>query len=234
MALFYLQTLLLNSDFTRTTTPTASPLIIFGTAGCGKTSIIRALASQFPELHFSSFHPIVLLPNIRKKQHLANPNEATDVLDEFLAGPNPEVRIAKFCDPLQYNCETLPEPHFISETTYRFCPRTCELLNDIFKTTLKSKVLEICKVACVDPYAVDPVGKVIAIEQELFPILSAHGLTVHSPDFLTGQTIPEVSVYTLNLKRAVAEHPHLLFIALTRHSKTLHLFDLNAGPDTTA
>ncbi|CAN88809.1 triple-gene-block protein 1 [Lettuce virus X] len=234
MAVPLLHKLLLENEFQRTATPLSYPIIIFGTAGSGKTTIIRLLAAAYPDLHFSSFRPCLLLPNTRRSQVAANPLTPTDVLDEFLAGPNPAVSLAKFCDPLQYNCTDLPLPHYTSNHTYRFCPATCDLLNQLFSTTLSSRLPTAASITRPDPYSQDPSGTVVALEQDLLDILKQHGAFPKKPAELTGQTLPAVAFYCSSLQDAYDADPAATFIALTRHTTKLEIFELDARPDPTA
>jgi hypothetical protein len=227
MAQSLLQQLLSGQNFERTSTTFSLPLIIYGTAGSGKTTILKQLAKHFPELIYASFHPTTLDATLNIKQKLANPELIPDLLDEFLGGHSPPARIAQLCDPLQYHCEDKPAPHYISKFTYRFCPKSCFLINSIFHTELESRLEACCTIKTADPYVEDPVGTTIAFEPEVIQILIKHGASVHTPTEITGLSIPSVALYLSNIPQAKALNSAELFICLSRHTQAITILELD-------
>nr|AHB59867.1 TGB1 [Narcissus mosaic virus] len=228
----YLLELLDSYSFIRSSRSFSSPIIIHGVAGCGKSTIIQKIALAFPELLIGSFTPALLDPNSGRKQ-LAVTSDPLDILDEYLGGPNPVVRLAKFCDPLQYSCEQPEVPHFTSLLTWRFCVRTTALLNGIFGCQIKSRREDLCHLTHENPYTTDPKGVVVAHEQEVINLLLQHGCPVTPTQHLWGLTIPVVSVYVTSIAALSTVDRANLFLSLTRHSKALHIFEFDAWSHAT-
>ena len=231
MELDYLIKLLNFNGFTRTSRPFSLPLVIHGVAGCGKSTIISKVSCAYPSLVSASFSPQLLDADSGRRQ-VPVAGSAVDLLDEYLAGPNPPVRLAKFCDPLQYDCQLPEEPHYKALHSYRFCPATAGLLNKIFGCHIVSKLDTSASIRFADAFTEDPEGQVVTFEPELESLLTAHGCPTTPVADLWGRNIPYVSVYTSSIGYALENYRSSLFLALTRHQKQLLIFDLDARTDS--
>ena len=231
MELEYLVNLLDFYGFSRTSRSFSLPLVIHGVAGCGKSTIISKVSCAYPKLISASFSPQLIDPDSGRRQSAVD-GSTVDLLDEYLAGINPTVRLAKFCDPLQYDCQSPEEPHYRALHSHRFCPATAQLLNKIFGCHITSKLTTSATIRFADAFAEDPEGQVITFEPELESLLTAHGCPTTPVADLWGRNIPYVSVYTSSIDYALENYRSSLFLALTRHQKQLLIFDLDARADT--
>ncbi|ABG48661.1 ORF 2 [Malva mosaic virus] len=231
MELDYLIKLLEFNNFPRTNLDFSLPLVVHGVAGCGKSTIISKLAKAFPTLVVASFTPQILDGNTGRKQ-VAVDGSPVDILDEYLSGPTPSVRLALFCDPLQYSCEKPRLPHFISLTTHRFCPLTADFLNSKFGCEIISLRQDSCEIVEADPFATDPEGVVITFEPEVKSILERHQCFPTDISTLWGKNLETVSVYLSSFDTCLDSFRTDLFLSLTRHTKKLLVFDFNAWPDS--
>ncbi|BAG12159.1 Triple gene block protein 1 [Asparagus virus 3] len=230
MEISYIVDLLNFLGFTRSSRPFSLPLVVHGVAGSGKTHLLRKVSLHFPELVHCSFTPQLIDPNSGRRQLPAS-ETPTDLLDEYLGGPNPVVRLLKVCDPLQYNCPDPEIPHFQSLTTRRFCPLTTTLLNSLFGTNIVSAVPTCCRIEIQDPYSTDPIGTVVTFSPEIHTLLSRHGCQPTPISELWGLNIRVVSCYVDSLEEALLNHRAPLFLALTRHTAELHIFLFDARTD---
>nr|QED43055.1 TGB1 [Asparagus virus 3] len=217
-------------DFTRSRRPFSLPLVVHGVAGSGKTHLLRKISAHFPDLTHCSFAPQIIDPDSGRKQSPVT-TEPTDLLDEYLGGPNPVVRLLKVCDPLQYDCPEPEVPHYFSLTTRRFCPRTTTLLNSLFGCHIVSLVNTTCQVQLHDPYTEDPLGTVVSLSPDITRLLLRHGCATTPISDLWGANLSVVSCYLHSLEDALTHYRAPLFLTLTRHTTELHIFLFNARTD---
>nr|AIL23156.1 TGB1 [Asparagus virus 3] len=230
MEVNYIVELLDFLGFSRSTRPFSLPLVVHGVAGSGKTHLLRKVSLHFPHLTHSSFTPQIIDPDSGRKQKLVT-SEPTDLLDEYLGGPNPTVSLLKVCDPLQYDCPDPEVPHYVSLVTRRFCPRTANLLNTLFGCHITSLVSADCDIQIHDPYVDDPSGTVVTFTSDIHTLLTSHGCTPTPVSELWGVNLRVVSCYLQSLEDALCHHRAPLFLTLTRHTAELHIFLFDARTD---
>ncbi|CAC87087.1 triple gene block protein 1 [Asparagus virus 3] len=230
MEVSYIVELLDFLGFTRSRRPFSLPLVVHGVAGSGKTYLLRKVSSHFPHLVHCSFAPQIIDSNSGRKQAPVT-SEPTDLLDEYLGGPNPLVRLLKVCDPLQYDCPEPEVPHYVSLTTRRFCPLTTTLLNSLFGCDIVSLVDRNCHIQIHDPYTDDPIGTVVSLSPDIGALLLRHGCATTPIADLWDVNLSVVSCYLHSLEEALTHYRAPLFLTLTRHTAELHIFLFDARTD---
>ncbi|QYF50237.1 MAG: putative triple gene block protein 1 [Xinjiang alphaflexivirus 2] len=224
---------LLDTQFTRTRLPISKPIVVHAIAGSGKSTLIRQILTDLPNAKAYTLgkpDPYTLQGNFI--QHFARYKRGPlDILDEYAVLPLAELENCfefVFTDPYQSPSEDLLEPHFICEKTHRFSQSTCTLLNHTFSTNITTTRTEPDNITFGDPFIVDPIGQIIAFQEDIYLLLCLHQAPYFKVKHIIGEQYPVVTLY---LSTKISEIPedqrYLLFIALTRHTEKL----LILGPD---
>lgn len=213
--------LLTEEGYVRTNEILSDSLIVHAVAGAGKSTLIRKFISQHPQARAYT-HGVPDPQNLEGRfiQGYQNPNPAHfNILDEYCAEPTPSFWNVLIADPLQHEASAL-RPHFIKRVSHRLGEATCSLLTEVGLHISSSKVEDL-----VDYQGIfeGPIfGTVIALDTTVRALLVRHGLHPLCPTEVLGLEFDEVTVVS-ELPLHQVRSKHLLYIALTRHRKVLHV-----------
>jgi len=218
--------------FTRTRLAKSKPIVVHAIAGSGKSTVIRKILSDLPNAKaYTLGKPDPYsLSNPTIKAFAQFKRGTLDILDEYGQLPLTDLDSSFefiFTDPYQAPTDNLFEPHYTLETTYRFGPNTCNLLNQAFQSNITSLVTK-DNISFGSPYLVDPVGTILAFQPDTYLILCLHQASFFKVSDVIGYQWPVVTLYlACKISEIPEEERHLLFIGLTRHTESL----LILGPD---
>lgn len=216
-----LTSLLTANGYNRTDHPLSKPLVVHAVAGAGKTSLIREFMKVHPAVNAQT-HGTPDKPNLSRKmirQYSIPKANHFNILDEYCALPVKGSWDAVFADPLQHPDHAL-EPHFIKETSHRLGAQTCKLISDL--GILIYPGAEDQPVVRKGVFEGELFGTVIALDQQIHDLAQRHGVRTFCPQATIGQQYPVVTVLSSNPLESV-EDSTALYIALTRHTKELHV-----------
>lgn len=199
-----------------------------GVPGCGKTSFIKELLVNDPNLVCITSgvsHSSILGTSISKVDKLFEGK--ADIIDEYPPFKSDLLDGAKliFADPDQY-CEGIRPCHFYKSTSHRFGAKTANLLNSL-GFTVQAQGLD--KVELFDIFSTDPEGLIIAFEDDVCDLLKRHNLRFSKPLDCLGQQVDVATFITSS--SSILEGcscKHLYYIALTRHRRKLKILSPNA------
>ena len=112
------------------------------------------------------------------------------------------------------------ETHFIKETSHRLGPSTCELISSLGILIYPDSEDQV--VTRKGVFESELFGVVIALDEAIFQLASRHGLKPLCPKATIGLQFPVVTVLS-SLALEQVEDSTALYIALTRHTKELHV-----------
>ena len=213
--------LLIANGYTRTDLPISKPLVIHAVAGAGKTTLIRQFLHQHSATNAQTLGTPDK-PNLSRKmiRQFSMPKaNHFNILDEYCAQPLKGSWDAVFADPLQHPDYAL-EPHFIKETSHRLGPSTCELISSLGILIYPDSEDQV--VTRKGVFESELFGVVIALDEAIFQLASRHGLKPLCPKATIGLQFPVVTVLS-SLALEQIEDSTALYIALTRHTKELHV-----------
>ncbi|BAJ17498.1 triple gene block 1 [Lagenaria mild mosaic virus] len=213
--------MLKENGFERTGLPLSSPLVVHAVAGAGKTTLIRKyLASNPNSLAFT--HGIPDRRNLENRylREFDSPVPGFFcILDEYPGGEYKEKWDVLIADPLQHENEPM-SPHFIKATSHRFGKNTEDLLTGLGFNLIGLKESDRVNISHI--FGGPILGEVIALEPAARHLLLDHGLKPHCPRSVLGQEFTEVTVVSFKPLSQFKDSADL-YIALTRHSETLHV-----------
>nr|QTZ97116.1 triple gene block 1 [Caper latent virus] len=216
----------------RTNRSLTKPVVVCCVPGFGKTTIIKLLiALKQCNIVSGTGATTDRLKSITYSDGV-DPQAELNILDEFQTYKG-ELGIFDVVlgDPDQTTPEhrkDLPKPHFIGTVSRRLGQNTTALLSAIGYNITSECSGDV--VTFEDPYVVDPVGQVVIFQERVADLLRKHSIQFKSALEIQGLEFASVSVYV--------EYPicscelHSLYIALTRHRRSLTIFLLNANPAT--
>lgn len=216
-----LTALLIANGYTRTDLPISKPLVIHAVAGAGKTTLIRQFLHQHSATNAQTLGTPDK-PNLSRKmiRQFSMPKaNHFNILDEYCAQPLKGSWDAVFADPLQHPDYAL-EPHFIKEISHRLGPSTCELISSLGILIYPDSEDQV--VTRKGVFESELFGVVIALDEAIFQLASRHGLKPLCPKATIGLQFPVVTVLS-SLALEQVEDSTALYIALTRHTKELHV-----------
>nr|DAZ85794.1 TPA_asm: triple gene block protein 1 [Cardamom virus X] len=194
-------------------TSTGKPVVVHTVAGAGKTTVVREILHNQPNLVACTYG--VPDPPTLTGLRILGPTDHADIVDEYPAATSTFGARLLLADPLQHRGITHPA-HYVSSHTYRFGQETCSLLAS-FGIHCTSDRTD--KVTHSDPYTVDPVGQIIAIGAGAEELLQRHHLEYLKPCQTLGLTFEEVTI--LSDQDLEDVDPVTRYIAVTRHREKL-------------
>nr|AAY87149.1 triple gene block protein 1 [Lily virus X] len=205
----------LRTRFQRTSVPNSPVTVVHTVAGSGKTTFIRNLLIDHPQLVARTYGtpdvPNLLGYGIRDRHGDAH------IVDEYPAADlrsHPSVSIV-FADPLQHHGEVKPA-HFTCSHTHRFGKSTCSLLGTLGVHCTSDKE---DSVTFAEAYLAEPVGTFIALGEDAELVLDNHRVEYFTPCQALGLTFPSVTLLT---DAPIEDQPPVSrYIALTRHTDSL-------------
>lgn len=208
--------LLARAEFERTDTPSSTPIVIHAVAGAGKSSLLRQLTAYYKVGTAAKPDP----PSF-KGDHFTACVEGIDILDEYQSAQTiPKSASILFGDPLQDPSQAhFLRPHYLKTKSYRIGPEIAQALSQI----LAIQAFGSSKLLRGSAYLEDPVGLVIAFEDQVCAILRKHQVEHSHPSEIRGVEVDTVTLYT-STSVLPKEHHSDLYVALTRSlAKTLWL-----------
>lgn len=216
-----LLSLLEEFKFVRTDLNLSKPLIVHAVPGAGKTTLLRKFLSLVPNSEVLTFGE----PDkgnlsgrfIRKYTEIEDKSKFL-VVDEYLSGDLEEKVDALFSDPFQ-NISDFPKAHFIKEESLRVPKAICDFLVKQ-KFQIKSEVAGVLEFA--DFFGADPVGTVIAFQEEVISYLKSFGVNLKLTCEVRGLEFDEVTIFIDPSNLSEKERVDL-FIGATRAKNKLIL-----------
>nr|WIM33200.1 triple gene block 1 [Grapevine carlavirus 1] len=223
---------LLDSCCVRTNKALSKPVVVCCVPGFGKTTLIKRLGSLVDcNIVSGAGSSADRVKGVRYFSNLRS-DAQLNILDEFQSYQGVLEHFDLIIgDPSQ--ARGSPEdaqvtPHYTGNRSHRIGSATSKLLSGIGYEIIPGHSHDRVKFA--DPYEQDPEGLVIALSEHVAAILRRHSIDCRSVESIQGLEFDEVSVY-LEFPICACEL-HLLYIALTRHRKTITIFLLNANSTT--
>ncbi|ANW11493.1 TGB1 [Senna mosaic virus] len=212
---------LTEGGFERTKVPISEPLVVHAVAGSGKTSLVRSFIKDY-NVARAYTHGVPDPQNLEGKfiQAYKQPNPTHfNILDEYCAEPLTSGWQVVLADPLQHR-GTFLEPHYIKRVSHRIPKSTEEILE---KAGFQIKAVKEAGVCSHTGIFEGPLrGKLITLDRTVQDLLVNHGLSPSCPTEVLGQEFPVVTLFSSSPLNEV-KAKHLLYIALTRHTKELHV-----------
>nr|AEM23891.1 triple gene block protein 1 [Nerine virus X] len=203
--------------------PNIQTIIIHCCAGAGKTTFIRELLEQFPEVQaYTHSQHLAAEKTIsgRNFHHFSEYQPGyLDVIDEYLAGPIPETCHFCFADPYQYNIDALPA-HFICNKSYRFGTLTADYLNSLGYQVRSAGGSD--SIRFIDLAHWEPEGICITQDSDILNLLTRHGISAYHPCETLGLQFNCVDYLVPKLPTPATADANT-YLALTRHSSRLNV-----------
>nr|WIW79892.1 triple gene block protein 1 [Nerine latent virus] len=199
--------------------------------GFGKSTLIREILSKcrlFRAYTFGIADPNNLTNiRIRSVNDFVDEEGCYNIVDEYTEG-NFSVLKPKiiFGDPNQTGKQVKIECNFIGTETRRFGKSTCEFLN---KRGYQITSTEEDSLRIKNIYSAEPIGIIIAVEEEVKKLLRAHCLEFKDEVSARGETYDEVTFVTSDSQRNDCEYRWKSYIATTRHRKKLLILSGDAS-----
>lgn len=213
--------LLTANGYTRTDLPLSKPAVIHAVAGAGKTTVIREFLATNSNVNAVT-HGTPDKPNLSRKMikaySLPKANHF-NILDEYCAQPLKGSWDAVFADPLQHP-DFAVEPHFIKETSHRLGSATCDLISSLGIMIYPAGEEQV--VQRLGVFEGQLFGTVIALDPTIQDLARRHGVPTVCPRSTIGLQFPVVTVLSSLPLEEVGDNTEL-YIALTRHTKELHV-----------
>nr|QVU24953.1 triple gene block protein 1 [Nerine latent virus] len=191
--------------------------------GFGKSTLIREILSKSRTFRAYTFG--VPDPNSLDNLRIRSINDFVAeegchvIIDEYTEGNftafKPKII---FGDPNQTGKKVEVQCNFIGTETKRFGKSTCKFLNARGYQINSSREDELL-VEYI--YSGEPIGVIIAVEEEVKKLLRAHHLSFKDEKSSRGETYDEVTFVTSDAKRNDCEYRWKSYIATTRHRNKL-------------
>lgn len=217
-----LKNLIEANGFTATGNNIADKIVIHGVAGCGKSTLTKALAKDenYNVVNILSKEEFDLAGSCIKREIVTFDNKI-NVLDEYLSVDCHDGFQVLLADPFQY--KKIPySANYIKKKSHRFKKELIPLLLEIgIEAEAEEEGLCIIKGSA---YEEEPKGRIISIEEEVVEYVSKHGLNVCYPSCVQGQEFEIVTLYHSKELRELERSE--LYIALTRVKNELRILQL--------
>nr|ABW25055.1 26K protein [Foxtail mosaic virus] len=209
------------------------PLVIHAVAGAGKTTLLRSLL-ELPgvEVFTGGEHDP---PNLSGKYiRCAAPPVAGayNILDEYPAYPNwrSQPWNVLIADNLQYK-EPTARAHYTCNRTHRLGQLTVDALCRVgFDITFAGTQTEDYGFQEGHLYTSQFYGQVISLDTQAHKIAVRHGLAPLSALETRGLEFDETTVITTKTSLEEVKDRHMVYVALTRHRRTCHLYTAHFAP----
>lgn len=213
--------LLIEEGYVRTNEILTDTLVVHAVAGAGKSTLIRKFILQHPHARAYT-HGVPDPPNLEGRfiQAFKGPDSTHfNILDEYCAEPLSGSWNVLIADPLQHKSQAL-RPHYIKKTSHRLGKATCSLLTSVGLEVTSEKEEDVVDYRGV--FEGPLFGTVIALDSTARTLLCRHGIQPLCPSEVLGSEFDEVTVVS-ELPLHQVRLKHSLYIALTRHRKSLHV-----------
>nr|URG39488.1 TGB1 [Alternanthera mosaic virus] len=213
--------LLIEEGYVRTNEILSDTLVVHAVAGAGKSTLIRKFIHQHPQARAYT-HGVPDPPNLEGRfiQAFKSPDpNHFNILDEYCAEPLSGGWNVLIADPLQHRSQAL-RPHYIKGESHRLGVATCELLTRVGLPVLSHKTED--QVDYQGIFEGPLFGTVIALDSTVRALLLKHGISPLCPAEVLGSEFEETTVVS-EVSLSQVKFKHALYIALTRHKKSLHV-----------
>nr|WAB21398.1 triple gene block protein 2 [Banmivirus BanMMV] len=210
------------SGFTATGNVITDKIVIHGVAGCGKSTLTKALAEDesYNVVNVLSKEEFSLTGCYIKKEIVKFDNKI-NVLDEYLSVDSHDGFQVLLADPFQYK-KTPYLANYIKKKSHRFKKELIPLLLEIgIEVEADEEGLHVIRGSA---YVVEPRGKIISIEDDVIEYVSKHGLNICYPSCVQGQEFENVTFYHCKGLKELERSE--LYIALTRVKNELRILQL--------
>lgn len=217
-----LTNLLTSKGFVRTNRPLSKPLVVHAVAGAGKSTVIR----EFLQEVFNSSGQTLGIPDPPTlegayiKAATVPLSNHFNILDEYSVQPLRHSWDAVFSDPLQNPAHPV-RPHFICTVSHRLGPEVCDLLRDL-GISISSSGSRSQTVFRGGVFESELKGTLIALDEEIRDLLTAHALNPVCPHEVLGRELPVVTVLSSQPIPNIKDRSGL-YIALTRATDELRI-----------